>query len=81
MGLFGESDGERAKRRFKEEVEAHVKRVQEFRTEAAKAGFSASQIEFMAKFVALSNHSHQYYNSLHWSISSPPVNGRFEDRE
>jgi hypothetical protein len=76
-----ESDGARAKRRFKEEVEAHAKRVQEFWDAADEAGFTAKQIEFMAQFLALSNHSHQYYSSLHWNLSSPPVDGKSKDRE
>ena len=80
VGSF-ESDGARAKRLFKEEVAAHAKRTQEFRAGAKVAGFSANQIEFMAQFLALSNHSHQYYSDLHWEVSSPPVDGQFKDRE
>jgi len=79
--LFGESDGDRSKRRFREEVEAHAKRVQDFRTAARAASFTPNQIEFMVKFLALSEHSHQYYSPMHWLVSSPPVDGRFEDRE
>jgi hypothetical protein len=81
MNIFGESDGARAKRLFKEEVEAHAVRMQAFCREAKNAGFSDMQIEFMARFLALSEHSHQYHSALHWNISSPPVDGRFEDRE
>ena len=80
-GLLGESDGDRSKRRFTEEVAEHAERVQDFRAAARTAGFTPNQIEFMAKFLALSNHSHQYYHPMHWEISSPPVDGRFEDRE
>jgi len=79
--LFGESDGDRAKRRFTEEVAAHAKRVQDFRIAARDAMFTPNQIEFMVKFLALSDHSHQYFHSMHWNISSPPVDGRFEDKE
>ena len=79
--LLPESDGARAKRRFQEEAAAYAKRVQDFRAEAQAAGFSPVQTDFMAKFLSLSNHSHQYYNSMHWNISSPPVDGHFEDRE
>jgi hypothetical protein len=81
MGLFGESDGERAKRYFKEAAEAHAKHVGDFRVEAARAGFTLIQIDLMVKFLALSEHTHQYYHGMHWNISSPPVDGRFEDRE
>ena len=79
--LFGESDGAKAKRLFNEEVAAHAKQLRSFRVEAELAGFSGRQIDVMAAFLALSDHSHQYYFSPHWSISSPPVDGHFEDRE
>lgn len=81
VAILGEDDGDRQKRRFKEEVAAHAERMLEFRAAARVAGFTPSQVEFMAKFLALSDHGHQYYWSPHWAISSPPVDGRFEDRE
>ena len=81
MGIFGESDGDREKRLFKEEVKAHESRMERFHVEARLAGFTFAQIEFMATFLALSEHSHQYYSSPHWRLSSPPVDGNHEDRE
>jgi hypothetical protein len=81
MTKWFESDGDRAKHRFEEEVAAHAKRLEDFRVEAEVAGFSTKQIEFMARFLALNNHSHQYYSPLHWEISSPPVDGQFKNRE
>jgi hypothetical protein len=84
MGFFRdlfESDGARQKRWFKEEVAAHAERARQFRAGAKAAGFSETQTEFMARFLSLSNHSHQYYSTTHWYISSPPVDGQFKDRE
>ena len=85
MGLlakvFGESDGARAKRLFREEVAEHSGRVSAFRREAEAAGFSESQINVMAKFLAMSDHSHQFFWSPHWHLTTPPVDGHFKDRE
>jgi hypothetical protein len=76
-----ETDGDRAKKAFSKEVAAHADRVYEFRAEAKLAGFSEEQIEFMARFLAMADHSHQYYSNLHWNISSSPVDGKSENRE